>query len=64
LLTGYFCFLFLSLASDFPTTTNFSAWYGAQSTLFVLIIGIGLILYGFYTSLAGQQIFRGKLLNE
>jgi serine/threonine-protein kinase len=63
LLTAYFCFLFLNVLSHNPTTTNFSAWY-AGSTIFVLTICIALILYGFYTSLAGQQIFRGKLLNE
>ena len=63
LLTAYCCFLFLNVVSDNPTTTNFSAWY-AESTIFVLIICTALILYGFYTSLAGQQLFRGKLLNE
>ena len=64
LLTAYFCFLFLNVVSDLATTTNFSAWYAAQSTIVALAICIGLILYGFYTSLAGQQIFHGKLLNE
>jgi serine/threonine-protein kinase len=49
--------------SDNPTTTNLSAWY-AGSTIFVLAICTGLILYGFYTSLAGQPLFRGELLNE
>jgi hypothetical protein len=64
LLTAYFCFLFLGVVGNNPTTTNFSAWYGAESTIFVLAVCIGLILYGFYTSLAGQKIFQGKLLNE
>jgi hypothetical protein len=64
LLTGYFCFLFWAVISDNATTTNFSLWYGAESTIFVLVICIGLIAYGFYTSLAGQKIFQGKLLNE
>ena len=63
LLTAYCCFLFQNVVSFNPTTTNFSAWY-AESTIFVLVICTGLILYGFYTSLAGQQLFRGKLLNE
>jgi serine/threonine-protein kinase len=63
LLTAYFCFLFLNVISDNPTTTNFSAWY-AGSTVFAVTICIGLTLYGFYTSLAGQQLFRGQLLDE
>ena len=64
LLTAYFCFLFLNVVGSNAITTNFSAWYGPESTLFALSICIGLIIYGFYTSMAGQQIFRGKLLNE
>ena len=63
LLTAYFCFLFLNVMRDNPTTTNFSAWY-VQSTIFALMVCISLIVYGFYTSLAGRQLFRGKLLNE
>jgi len=63
LLTAYFCFLFLNVISNNPTTTNLSAWY-AGSTIFALTICTGLILYGFYTSLAGQQLFRGQLLDE
>jgi len=62
LLTAYFCFLFVNMANN-PTTTNLSAWY-AGSTIFALTVCAALILYGFYTSLAGQQLFRGKLLNE
>ena len=63
LLTAYFCFLFLNVISSNPTTTNLSAWY-AGSTIFVLTVCTALIIYGFYTSLAGQQLFRGQLLNE
>ncbi|HEX3227717.1 MAG TPA: protein kinase [Pyrinomonadaceae bacterium] len=63
LLTAYFCFLFLNVISNNPTTTNLSAWY-AGSTIFALTICTGLILYGFYTSLAGQRLFRGQLLDE
>jgi serine/threonine-protein kinase len=63
LLTAYFSFLFLNVLRDNPTTTNLSAWY-AGSTIFALTICTGLILYGFYTSLAGQQLFRGQLLKD
>jgi serine/threonine-protein kinase len=63
LLTGYLCFLFANVVSDNATTTNFSLWYGPESTIFALTICIGLIAYGFYTSLAGQKIFQGQLLN-
>jgi hypothetical protein len=63
LLPACFCFLIFRLMANYPTTANFSAWY-AEATIFVLIIAVGLILFGFYTSLAGQQLFRSKLLNE
>jgi serine/threonine-protein kinase len=63
LLTAYFCFLFLNVISSNPTTTKFSAWY-AGSTIFALTICTALIIFGFYTSLAGQPLLRGKLLNE
>jgi len=63
LLTAYCCFLFIQVGGNLPISTNFSAWY-AESTIFVLVIYAALILYGFYTSLAGQQLFSGKLLNE
>ena len=62
-LAACFCSLFFSLMFFYPTTTNFSAWY-ADSTIFILTISIGLILYGFYTSLAGQKLLRPNLLNE
>jgi hypothetical protein len=64
LLTAYFCLLFWNLVTNNPVTTNFALWYAAESTLFVLTICLSLVLYGFYTSLAGQKIFQGKLLNE
>jgi hypothetical protein len=62
-LAACFCSLFWPLMIYFPMTTNFSAWY-AEGTIFVLTVSVGLILFGFYTSLAGQQLFRSKLLNE
>jgi hypothetical protein len=44
-------FFFLSIA--YPMTTDFSAWY-AHSTIFALLIALGLAIYGFYTSLGGR----------
>ncbi|MBS1790713.1 MAG: serine/threonine protein kinase [Acidobacteria bacterium] len=51
------------LLVTFPVTSDFSAWY-AEGTFFVL--GVFLITsgYGFYTSLGGQKVFAGKLLEE
>jgi hypothetical protein len=62
-LAACLCSLFWPLMIYFPMTVNFSSWY-AEATIFVLTISVGLILFGFYTSLAGQQLFRGKLLTE
>ena len=55
--------LFFLLSFFYPLTTDFSAWY-AGSAIFSLSVIAGLAIYGFYTSLAGQSVFQGKLLNE
>ena len=47
----------------FPITSDFSAWY-AQGTIFVLVVYLAICGYGFYTSLGGQKVFAGKLLEE
>jgi hypothetical protein len=57
------CFLFLLLFLNYPITSDFSAWY-IEATVFVLAVSIGLAIYGFYISLAGQPLFRGKLLED
>jgi serine/threonine-protein kinase len=54
-------FFFLSFA--YPLTTDFSAWYSG-SALFALVVIAGLSVYGFHTSLAGQSVFQGRLLEE
>jgi hypothetical protein len=46
--------------SDFrfyPLTSDFSVWYSG-STAFALLVAVALAVYGFYTSLAGQPLFR------
>ena len=45
----------------FPMTTKLTAWYAIDFT-FGLGILIAVVAYGFYTSLAGQPLFGGKLL--
>ena len=54
---------FFLLTMLYPMTTDFSVWY-ASSTVFALTIVLGLTIYGFYTSLGGQRVFGGKLLND
>jgi hypothetical protein len=56
-------FVFLHLFVFYPFTTELSAWYATDFLLcatFLLILAI----YGFYTSLAGQPLFKGKLLED
>lgn len=47
----------------FPVTSEFSAWY-ATDFVISLVICVALTIYGFYTSLAGQSLFGGKLLDD
>ena len=51
---------FLHLVIFFPITSDLSAWYAADFVL-ALIICLALAGFGFYTSLAGQPLFRGAL---
>src|SRR5882762_1104382 len=46
-----------------PITTDFSAWY-AGSALFTLLAVLALAGYAFHTSLGGQKVFEGKLLED
>ncbi len=41
------------LSVTYPMTTDFSAWY-APSTIFALLVALGLAIYGFYISLGGR----------
>ncbi len=47
----------------YPITSDFTAWY-AGGTIFALGVVVALCGYGFYTSLGGQKVFAGKLLEE
>lgn len=44
-------------------SSNLSAWY-AGNTFLVFAILFGLAIYAFHTSLGGQKVFAGKLLEE
>ena len=56
--------LFVShLMVFFPMTTELTAWYATNFTI-ALVICVALVGYGFYTSLAGQSLIGGKLLQD
>ena len=56
--------LFFSyLAVFYPITTELTAWYATDFTI-ALAIALALAAYGFYTSLGGQKLLSGKLLDE
>lgn len=54
---------FLHLLIFFPITSDFTAWYAGDFVL-ALIVGLALTVFGFYTSLAGQPLFRGALPDD
>ena len=60
LATGYFV---NDLLFSVPPTPDFSIWY-AGSALAVLLAVLALAGYAFHTSLGGQKLFTGKLLEE
>ncbi|MCA1620736.1 MAG: serine/threonine protein kinase [Acidobacteria bacterium] len=47
----------------FPVTTELSSWYASGFVLDALVC-VALVFYGFYTSLAGQPLFRDDLLKD
>jgi serine/threonine-protein kinase len=54
---------FLHWQIFFPVTRDFGAWYAADFVL-TLIISLALVGFGFYTSLAGQPLFRGAFPDD
>ena len=54
---------FVHLLIFFPLTSNFSAWYAADFVL-ALLIALALAGFGFYTSLAGEPLFRTARLDD
>ena len=56
--------LFAQLAlSSFPVTLNFSAWY-AGIGLAPIVAVLAVAVFAFYTSLGGQKVFQGSLLED
>lgn len=55
--------VFFTLSFHNAITANFSSWYFGN-TIFMVIVVLGLAIYGFYTSLAGQRIFEANLLRD
>jgi len=53
----------LHLMIFFPITSDFSAWYAGDYIL-AIIVALALVVFGFYTSLAGQPLFRGALPDD
>src|SRR5262249_10677045 len=49
--------------NNFPVTLNFSVWY-AGIGLAPLIAVLALAVFAFYTSLGGQKLFQGSLLED
>lgn len=47
----------------FPITSEFTAWYATDFVL-ALVIAMALVLWGFYTSLAGQPLFRNAFADD
>jgi serine/threonine-protein kinase len=47
----------------YPMTTELRAWYAFDFTIGALVC-LALAAYGFYTSLAGQSVFSGKLFQD
>jgi serine/threonine-protein kinase len=63
LLAAIFAYFIYHLWVFFPLTTELTAWY-ATDFVIALALCAALTLYGFYTSLAGQPLFKRGLLEE
>ncbi|MEK6409642.1 MAG: protein kinase [Acidobacteriota bacterium] len=61
LLTLFASLLIVFWLNSLAFTTNLSAWYAGNS-LFVMFLVTALAGYAFYTSLGGQKLFKGNLL--
>lgn len=53
----------IHLSIFYPITSDLTAWYAGDFVL-ALIVFLGLIVFGFYTSLAGQPLFRNAFPDE
>jgi hypothetical protein len=55
--------VFGGLLSNFPLTTQGSAWYAGISLAGILLMA-AVAFYGFYTSLGGRRVFGSAVLEE
>jgi hypothetical protein len=55
--------LFFNLSFFYPLTSDISVWYTSAAFLPVVVM-LALAVYGFYTSLGGQTVFKGSLVRE
>ena len=55
--------VFFHLSFHHAITAKFSSWYFGN-TIFSAVVLLGLAIYGFHTSLAGQPLFKRGLLEE
>ncbi len=62
LLTLVANFVFWYVLTNFPLTTQGSAWYSGISLTGILLIA-AMAFYGFYTSLGGRPVFGGAVLD-
>jgi serine/threonine protein kinase len=63
MLTLVFMEFFILTFNFYPVTSDFTSWY-AGSAGFAAALGLALILYGFKSSLAGQPLFKGSLVED
>ena len=55
--------VFFGFLTNFPLTTQGSAWYSGISLAGILLMA-AIAFYGFYTSLGGRPVFGGAVLEE
>lgn len=63
LLAHYSFFFFWILTFSIALTSDFSSWYSG-ATFFSFFVIMGLSIYCFHTSLAGQSVFHRKFFQE
>ena len=63
LLTLVTNFVFWYVLTNFPLTTQGSAWYAGLSLAGILLLA-AIAFYAFYTSLGGRPVFGGSVLEE
>ena len=56
-------FFVLSYLNTIPFAADLTTWYAGNFILVIVII-VGLAVYGFYTSMAGQRLWQSKLLGD